>query len=89
MKRPKILRGTWIRKIETGMGFPLVFFTDDLNGHGRRWQQRLYFKSGKGYVWYPFDYANRIEHDRVIIAALDKLQWKAGRNCLTTAPWLL
>ena len=89
MKRQKVFQGTCVRKVEAQMGYPLVFFTDDLNGHQNRWQQALYFRKGPGeYGWHPFDYVVRIEHRKPIIDALDKLAWQPGRNCLASAPWL-
>lgn len=78
---------TKVYTVETHMGFPSVEFSDALNYP--RTFSRLYRRGKDGFYYNERGaYHGTLETRPEIIAELSKLDWKEGRDCLASAPWL-
>lgn len=74
---------TTVHAVRSGLGFPVVVWSNKLNG--RRRFETLYRRTRAGEF---FGESIDAERRPAILTVLNRLEWQAGRDCLRSAVWL-
>ena len=78
---------TRIHKVEASTGFPVVTWSDTVNGR-RRFVTTYHHAPDGYYSAVRGERSSSKEQRPEIIAVLEKLSWAPHGSCLASAPWL-